>query len=235
MEWLKIVLPLVGVIIGWLLAESGKIFSDRKQNKRKLRKLLFYLLELRFRFTRELSSEKSTDKYLEMLRQKLLEMGINITDSEFSDGNALLKPMIKQLVEKIKQENGNFEDLSVSIDTILNDLSEVDPFLAYELSGQHNIKARLQGANNYISEVEALEKQIPFDIGNVIHPRLTKELLSELDESINKIAGRLDKKSKELANKKIIKMDIEDDEKDMEKMLDECLEQMKDMISQQNH
>lgn len=55
MEWIKTILPLIGVALGWLRSERGKIFADKRQDKRKLKKLLFFLLELRYHFARELS------------------------------------------------------------------------------------------------------------------------------------------------------------------------------------
>ncbi len=233
MEWLKTILPLFGVLVGWLLSEGGKLFADKKQNKRKLNKLLFYLLELRYRFARQLSLENDMNKYLEVLKKKLNEMGVDVSDSEVSEGNIIMKPMIEKLIEEIKQETGDLGPLSTSIDTILNELSEVDPFLAYELNGQHNIKGRLESAKNYISNVKSLENKIPFDIGDIINPKLTKELLNDLEDSIDKIAGRVGKKIRSAAKAKINKMDMDDD-KDMEKMLQEYLLQVQAMLNQ-NH
>lgn len=71
MEWIKTILPLIGVALGWLLSERGKIFADKRQDKRKLKKLLFFLLELRNHFARELSNELDLDKYINILKSKM--------------------------------------------------------------------------------------------------------------------------------------------------------------------
>ena len=38
MEWIKTILPLIGVGFGWFLSERGKIFADKRHDKRKLKK-----------------------------------------------------------------------------------------------------------------------------------------------------------------------------------------------------
>ena len=227
MEWIKTILPLIGVLIGWLLSESGKIFADKRQDKRKLKKLLFFLLELRYRFAKELSYELDLDKYMNILKNKMADkFGIEKNDPEFNLGVDAWKPFLQGLITKTKNQDDKFEYLSENIDKILIELAEVFPILAYELNGQHNIKERLNKANNYFSELETITSEMPFEIKDWINPKLTKDLLNDLDESIEKISMKIDKETHTNSNDKISNMNFNDDDSEMKAFIDEYLNQL---------
>lgn len=154
MEWIKAILPLIGVTIGWYLSERGKIFADKRQDKRKLKKLLFFLLELRYHFAREHSNELDLDKYVNILKSKIAQkLGIDENEPDFNLGLKDLKPFLEQLNSKIKTQEDKFKYLAENIDIILIELAEIFPILAYELSGKHNIKERLNNADDYFDEL----------------------------------------------------------------------------------
>lgn len=232
MEWIKTVLPLVGVALGWLLAESGKIFADKRQDKRKLKKLLFFLMELRWRFAKELSVELDLDKYLVILKNKVSErFGVDINNAEFNLGIEAWKPVIQKLWSKSNCHEENFQYLSENIDKVLIDLAEIFPILAYELNGQHNIKERINRLNSYFSEVESTINEMPFDIKKWINPKLTKDLLVDLDKSIEKVAKLIDKQTLETAKVKIAKMNFKEDDNEINIVLDEYFDKVVENIS----
>jgi hypothetical protein len=227
MEWIKVFLPLIGVAIGWLLSESGKILNDKRQDKRKLKKLLFFLLELRYYFARELSTELDLDKYFNILITKMADkFGIDTNAPEINLGLNSFKPILVQLISKNNAQDDKFKYLEDNIDKILIELAEIFPILAYELNGRHNIKERLNKANNYFSELQSVTDELPFDLKQWINPKLTKDLLDDLDESIKRIAIQIDKQTLKDSKKKIGKMVFEDDDSDMNKFIDEYLEKI---------
>ena len=227
MEWIKIILPIVGVIIGWLLSESGKVFTDRRHDKRKLKKLLFFLLELRYRFERELSYEMDLDKYINLIKPKLAErLGVESNITDLTIGLDTWKPILKRIISKTKQDEEEFDYLNENIDKILIELAEIFPILAFELNGKHNIKDRLNKANNYAKEVEALSIDMPFDIRGLINPKLTKELLQDLNESIEMIAKKIDKKTLQLSKDKISIENSNEDEKKLSILMDQFLNEL---------
>jgi len=234
MEWIKTILPLIGVGLGWFLSERGKIFADKRQDKRKLKKLLFFLLELRFHFARELSMELDIDKYIGVLKNKLADkFGLDRNDTDLDVGVNAWKPFIEQMISKTKTQDNKFEYLAENIDKILIELAEIYPILAYELSGQHNIKERLIKANDYFGEVQSTIQEIPFDIKEWINPKLTKDLLKDLDESIERIANQIDKQTLKAAQEKIEKMTFEEYDSEMETFVDEYLEKVVENLPKQ--
>ncbi len=224
MEWIKTILPLIGVALGWLLAESGKVFTDKRQDKRKLKKLLFFLLELRFCFAKELSIQLDLDKGMEILLNKMADkFGMDKSDPELNIETSTWKPFIEQILMKSKNQDDKFEYLSGNIDKILIDLAEIFPILAYELSGQHNIKERLNKVESYYSEIESMAEAMPFDFKKWINPKLTKELIIDLDDSIEKIAKQIGKQTLQISKEKIAKMTFEDNNKEIDILIDEYL------------
>lgn len=232
MEWIKTILPLIGVALGWLLSESGKIFSDKRQDKRKLKKLLFFLLELRHHFSKELSIELGLDKYLDTMKNKMADkFEMDRNDPELNLGVNAWKPFIEQILNKNKNQNEKFEYLSDNIDKVLIDLSEIFPILAYELNGQHNIKERLNRVDNYFNEIKEMTDEIPFDFKQWINPKLTKELINDLDESIEKVGKEIDKSVLIASREKVSKMVFDDDDKEMDVFIDEYLIQIDNHIN----
>ena len=227
MEWIKMILPFIGVVLGWLLSESGKIFADRRQDKRKLKKLLFFLLELRYHFAKELSNEIELDKYLVLLENKVAtKFGVSKDDPDFHLESNISKPVIKELISKNSNQDDKFEYLAENIDKILIELAEIFPILAYELNGQHNIKERISKVDKYINDVKSMTDEMPFDIKQWINPKLTAELLANLDSSIKRIAKKIDKETWKMVKSKISAMQFEDDVQEFEIWIDEYLDKV---------
>jgi hypothetical protein len=105
-------------------------------------------------------------------------------------------------------------------------LAEIFPILAYELSGRHNIKERLKHADDYFSEIQSMTVEIPFDIKQWVNPKLTEDLLTELDESILTIATQIDSQTLRASNDKIAKMTFENDDTEVNILIDEYLEKV---------
>lgn len=74
---------------------------------------------------------------------------------------------------------------------------------------------------------------MPFDIKNLINPKLTRNLLEELDESIEKIAKQIDPQTLLDSKDKISKMKFEDDNQEMNNLIDEYLEKIVELMPKQ--
>lgn len=225
MEWIKIIAPLIGVVLGWGLSENAKIWADRRNDKRKLKRLLFYVLELRFHFTRELNVQKEIELFIDTVTNRL--------KSEFGDevelGVNMYKPFVTEILKNNFSEDNQLDFLEENIDTVIVDLSEVFPVFAYELSGQHRIKERLNKSDNYLNELEGLTEGMPFDLKNWLQPKITKDLLKDLDENLSRIAIKIDKKTAKEVKNKIMAMDNRDNS-DVEEILEDYINQVKESL-----
>jgi hypothetical protein len=213
MEWLKIIAPLIGVAIGWALSEYGKIWADQKQDKKKIKKLIFFLLELRFQIVKSLVDENEIFKYLKTARD-IKQLG------------SMLKSQIKSFSEK----EFEVEYLEKNIDQAVLELSEVYPVFAYELNGQYKIKDRLNRLDKYLGDVEELVRQMPFDFKDWIQPKITKDLINDIDLNLRKLAKRIDRKTVNDVNDKIIKQDETSESSDLKDFLNDFFSKIKQAI-----
>lgn len=234
MDWIKELLPLIGVAIGWFLSEKGKILNDKRQDKRKLRKLLYFLLELRFHFTKEHSFELGLDKVIDLYKNKLVEkFKIDKNDPQIDLVFNSLKPVVEQLISKHLVQDDKYGYLKKDIDKMLVELAEIFPIMAYELNGRQNIKERLESVNKYIGDFQSLANEMPFDLKKWISPKFTNDLLIELDESIKKIASQIDKQTLNESINKIAKMEFHFDVDEANTFVDEIISKISDTISKQ--
>lgn len=188
MEWINSLIPLVGVLIGWGLSEFSKVWLDKKQDRRKLKRLLFFLMELRFHIGRELRFETEIIDYINKAKEKVKQ---DITEVEIEN----FKPFIKQAISNNLIDEGRIDFLEANIDEIIIELSEIYPVFAYELSGQFKVKDRLNRTNQYLNEVEEYIQQMPFDFKAWLQPKVTEKLLSQLDENLLRIAKTIGRKT----------------------------------------
>jgi hypothetical protein len=217
MEWLKIVAPLIGVAIGWALSEYGKVWADQKQDKKKIKKLIFFLMELRFQIVKSLVDENEIFKYLQSARETMQkDFGPEAT-FDIKQLGSMLKTQIKDFSEK----EFEVEYLEKNIDQAVLELSEVYPIFAYELNGQYKIKDRLNRLDKYLEDVEEWVRQMPFDFKDWVQPKITKDLIIDIDLNLRKLAKKIDRTTVKNVNEKIIKQDQTSESSDIKIFLND--------------
>lgn len=226
MNWIDKLLPVVTLILGWGISEFGKYSTERKNNQKKFKKLLFNLLELRWLLKREMDLNNDITQYVERLKQKIsAEFG----EDAFEESEVnMIKPMITEILKnKIIQPN-KIKEIETNIDSTINELAEIYPVFAYELSGRYKIKERLEAAESYFNEVSAFLEEIPKELTELIQPKLSNELLEELDEYTLGIAKKINRKTKRNIEEKF-SIKNSDDTDEMDKFIDEYIERIKTM------
>lgn len=205
MKSLVLILPLAGVVIGWLLSLGTKLFEFNIQDKRKLNKLLFYLLELRFHFQQAYLNRIEPDRIFDLFIKKII-LRYNLQQEEESEIRTNLEPMRQQIEDGINEaipSHGVPDYLMENIDEILIDLAEAFPILAYELSGQHNIKERLSDIDEYLDKTRIYTPDNPIDLKSLINPKVINSLIEELDESILHVSKKISRKTYKRSKEKL--------------------------------
>lgn len=198
MEWIDKILPIVALILGWSLSEIGKYFGNKKEDKKKVKKLLFNLLELRYLLDKDIELEKSIEVLITKIKQKIPLEYQELSDLEIK----IVKPLITQLLKDKIVNPKQIQRVESNIDSILTDLSEILPIFAYEFKGQFNIKERLQKFSNYFDEIKS-EFSLPFAIKEHFSPKLTDELLENFNDNILKISKLINRKTYKQTKEKI--------------------------------
>jgi hypothetical protein len=228
MNWIDKLLPIATLILGWGISEFGKFSTERENNTKKFKKLLFNLLELRWLLKREIDLNNEITLYIERFKQKIsAEFGEDaLGDAEVK----VIKPMITEILKsKIVQPN-KIKDIETNIDSTINELAEIYPVFAYELSGRYKIKERLERAESYFNEVSEFLEKMPKELTEWIQPKLSDELFEELDEYILGIAKKINRKTKRHIEEKFSANNSEDTY-ELDKFIDEMIEKIKTMAN----
>jgi hypothetical protein len=233
MEEIKVFLPLIGVVIGFLLSEGGKIFSSKRQDKRKLKKLLYYMLELRYHFAWEIFFEAEIDKYWIVLKYKIAQRsGVAQNDPEFTEVITSYKPTFVGLISKMNKHDDKINSLSQNIDEVVTELAEIFPVMAYEISGEYNIKQRLEMAQEYLNELQRVtDERLDFHFEDYFNSKVTSKLVANLDDYIHQISKMIDRKTARSSKDKISNTIFEANATEVEKLIDEYLDKVISQIS----
>ena len=229
MTWIDKILPILGVAFGWLLSQYGKYSTDKKNDTRKLKRLLYNLLELRWLLKSELEFEKDISKFFSSFKERIsIEFGEDIEDIE--NGMKALKPVLMQQMKNKLVESDRIKNVELNIDSTITELSETYPVFAYELESQYKIKEKLEKVDNYLNEFEQYFTESDFAIKDWMQPKLTDDLLERLNSSILEIAKKIGRKTKKEVSELIKETKLEENE-DLQNFMNEYIEQIKTMAN----
>lgn len=180
----------MGIVLGWLLNQTGQWFKTRHEDKRNLKQVIFNLLELYHWFLRcdfHAINKLITDKVFEKISNA------EQTDQTRTDLNKLFSDYVMnyikpEILEELHKIEGSFQ---ISIKS----LSNIDPLAAFYLSGKTSILEKFEIIEKWFqtvgltnpedaSEIELVEKQVI----KTIKTDLLKDELKELEEYIFNIA-----------------------------------------------
>jgi hypothetical protein len=220
-EILKYIGPFIGVLIGWFLSRKSEKDKIKYDEQKRVKRILFILLEIR----NELLQSKKMDKYLRVYIDKV-KVKFNIDESEYIDSSKL-KVFLKGLLMKVNGENNHF-DLNNQFNECVDNLSEIDPFLAYRINGKQNIRSFIENWENETKKV--LESENINEVENMVshfRPKLVDEIQNDLSEIISEVT--------ELTSDKNLKEEIseflkEPTESDYENDIGEYIDRMFDGI-----
>ena len=226
MTWIDKLLPVLTLLLGWGLSQFGKFWADKKDDTKKLKKLLYNLLELRWLLKKEFDLNKEIGKYIELLSARLTEE----FGAEAAQGAEVFKPMFTDVLKDKVVDLERIKEIETNIDSTIDELAEIFPVFAYELSGQYKIKDRLEKAESYFNEVSDLLEEMPKELTDWIQPRISDDLLTSLEKYIIEIAEKINRKTKNEVSRKL-STKAEEDTKNMNEFIDEYFERITTMAN----
>jgi len=198
MEWINVILPIFTLIIGFVLAQFGELFKERKEKKKKFKKLLFNLLRLHFVLKKEYESEKFFKSYTD-------EVLLNLPDDLREQATNDLINSSPKILNAIKKSNLSIEKvtyLEQNINVIIEELAEIFPIFAFELIEEYRIKERLQQIEIYLnSMIEATNELPPAEINDWITLQVKRTAIDRLGFYIKSASVSINKKTKKAVNK----------------------------------
>lgn len=209
MELLLIILPLVGVLLGWGLTQISNYFNIYLSDKRILKETLYFLLELHKQISDVKLIEEVAETSIKILNDSIPNFTSNQTEYE-------------QVVQIMKKNASDFhnprietelKELNENYDKCLLKLASVDPIIAYRLKGKNKIISYLSQWNNFATEaiisnplVNSDPKTLQFS--DTLKPQVETDLINEslkdLKEIILEIIKSIGGKTKNNFNKSSI-------------------------------
>jgi hypothetical protein len=226
-EILKYAFPLVGVCIGWLLTQLAEKNKAVREDKRKIKRTIYYLLEVRHQLSLYSLQEAEVEMYLTVIKNKF---------SHYSDisqlDNSLLKTFTEALLKRIVGEkplvtDGEIQNLNANYLKCIDTLSEVDPILAFRLHGQQNIKTLLKEVIERTKGVQFSEiTQNRNDIEHIssmfskLEPNLLKQALFNIEDIMTSLAKKVNRKTYKDIQARIATKSTQKEVADVEKKVD---------------
>jgi hypothetical protein len=235
-EAFKYSLPVFTLVIGWMI----KLWDDRnkasKDDKRKLKKALFYLLEVRHQLKKVVIEDIQFDTYIKLLKKNYG----HIPDINNLDNNTLkqfLGPLLDKVIEKPFVDEKETQNLNGNYVKSIDNLSEVDPILAFRLYGKqhviHLINEALTRYKSAISEVPQInveDQQTVIGAINRVEPKFLEEAIFDIEGILLEIAKSINRKTFKETKKRIEEKMDPTEQKEMEDLFERLIKTYMDSI-----
>ena len=242
----KILITLLSISASALIGSLSYFFHNRLNSKKKLRAVLYHLLQLRHAIQVTLiNPQKMTDDYIKFSTEKLNKLGI---------------PIEKEVLEANIQDGiyEYFNNISIALKTDIKvqilpplensllELGSIDPVLAFSLRGKEKIEEVINHTTSYSEsvvepEITKLQKEFSgsiFSDTTKKHKNIAiKEIMEVIDDDIlylSKRCGLFDHIKCKGLLKKSIPLESHNDFSDMDSLLEEFMSNLMSEISKGN-
>jgi hypothetical protein len=201
-EILKYAFPLIGVCIGWILTQLTEKNKAAREDKRKVKKTLYYLLEVRYQLSLYCLEEAEIGMYLTIVKKKFSHYS-DISQLDDAVFKAVIEALLKQIIgEKPLLTDSEIQNLNANYLKCIDTLSEVDPILAFKLDGRQNIKTLLKEAIErtkglQLSELTQNQNDVEHisEVFSKLEPNLLKQVLLDIEDIMLSLAKKVDSKT----------------------------------------
>lgn len=185
------IFSLLGVIVGWILNEVSFLIRTRHQDKRRLKEVLFNLLEV-WHYLKISNPEIIIDTLVNVVsvRYRVPNNGVSFLKEFYRDFfNDFLQNFIKKNINKLKKRYEN----SITY------LAQIDPYLAYKLSEKTSIYEYI---DTFEKKIKNLEENISKDhfsfnkeelesMKSLLSSFIIKDSIKDIENDIKKIAKKI--------------------------------------------
>lgn len=188
---------LIGIALAALLASVGYIYQVRVEHKKSVRRVLYFLLEIRFNVLAAVFDPKeATDKYAEHFLSRCSAEGFDTRGMEFPEGmRRMITSHFEQAITAAKSDLE--ERLLGQFEEALLQLASVHPVLSYRLLGRNRLEKLVGLTKAYGTEVingaigdvqEQWAKDLLFGVSSEAQRKAFCEMASILDKDVLDLA-----------------------------------------------
>jgi hypothetical protein len=209
LESVKYAIPVITLVIGWLLNQWADSHKAHRDDRRKLKKTLFYLLEIRHQFRLHIPDEAQINYYLKIVKEKFSSVAEiqNMPDEIFSNQ---MRPFINKGLNANRNviNDADIKMLSDNFVKCIDNLAEVDPLLAFRLHGKQHAQRvfaeALTNTKSVMSEIARDEQTIEVNKAfDSIEPKLLVEAATDLESVIIELSKKIGRRTHKATLKKL--------------------------------
>lgn len=185
------IVGIAGIVIAALLSSFGYLYRVRLEGKRSARRLLYVLLELRHTIMASLFDPKTaTEEYISHCSFKMNKTTTSPSNSQFP-------PELKELISQhfyniIDATRTNIETrLLPQFEDALDEMSQINPVLAYTLKGREKIEGLISHTNDY--QENFLDLYSKAGVGEKVIEGMMNASVCLKNDAFGEIADGLDK------------------------------------------
>jgi hypothetical protein len=219
-----------GVILGLFWNQFFAWRRHKREQKAKLNHLLFNLLELYFFF-----SKNNFAGHIKLYLSKMEEKLGQIPPNEKLQVEAYILGIVKQRFDEISGDE--IDKLSENYESAVNEVAQINPFLAYRLSGQSKKMENLDAFHNYLDSFHELitnntDKQVLEGIkAQFSDEDFVKEAIEDIKDSILEVSQVISFLKHQEA-KNFFKVQEVRLKKELDKEIGEVVDKIVDLIKQ---
>jgi len=186
---------LICIGFGWFLNETSQWFRLRKEDKKKLKQVLYSLLETFYLFT--LSHPEYYKDVIDSVSRKVIGMFPKEIQTEEIKNylNTFYFDILKEVLEPAWINR--LPEIKNNCQLSINELSNIDPILAYQISGNTSIFEYFKEMETLLKEFKGfLEKNTTSSnvvqlLTDKVKSTLFNEAINDLENDIRKIAWKI--------------------------------------------
>jgi hypothetical protein len=187
------IITIVVCCLSWYLIRVNQNTDLKRQENRKLNRLVFNLLELKYWVDEEVDLDRQLSYVLDAYENEVIRQASDITRDDFKRIRVTIIDILKQQIPTHSRIAG----LEDTIEDIIKELAEVDPVFAFELTGKYQLTVntgRIAGLMEAAGTSGAGGEVSGMIVSQVLRPKMLKDLQVDLQINVPLIAKKAGKK-----------------------------------------
>jgi hypothetical protein len=178
------------ILLGWLLSEFSSLFRSWRESRKRLKVVLFYLMELHHNFG-IFNFEGFYDVFIDNIRQKFK---IVLNEQDEKTVREFITPIILGFIKRLLGDE--LSKIKSNYQSSVEELATISPFQAFYLSGKHRIFDIFDAIDALFIEAKNLPEndhkdEVMKNIKKYMESKTFADTEKELENAIRGVALRI--------------------------------------------
>lgn len=186
-----------GILVTAIISSIGYLLKYQTEKKKSTRKVLYFLLEIRFSIITSLfDPDEATEEYITHYTDHLIKKGIPVSREEFSGSlTGHIKNHFLNIFDNAKTDIET--RLLLPFESALLEMASIDPVTAYQIRGTEKLEKLIKHTGNYQTSTKDLYvdtikedwfRDVIIEAASEMKNDVLNELVTDLDNDVLKLA-----------------------------------------------